>query len=265
MQPLTSLEKNMLEIYDTNNWFRVKSETCFSIRPMIEEARMNDGIIRIFVFDGKNSNDYRRQFYSEYKKNRKLPQDSFFDNLRFFEELLHYAPKTVSIVKLDGVEADDVIAKLCQLYYPYDDINIWSTDRDLTQIKNAKFPMIHNLNENERDYVFTKKVLLGDSSDNYNFCKGFGKSTWDRLTTFTKSKLKELCENPSENLKQQVLKVCELDLGKRAVTALSKIDITTFNIAKKVVGFRGNLPPILCDVGIGRDDIIDNKLQELMI
>lgn len=248
-------------IYDTNNWFRVQIEREMSIRPLVAEANRQDGNLRIFVFDGKNCNNYRRQFYPKYKVTRKQPVDTFFQNLEFFRELLSYCNKNTITVKIDGFEADDIIAELSS-FYP--SVTILSTDKDLLQIKNAKLPMANNKWE-DREYIFTKKVIVGDPSDNISGIAGFGETTWKRLTNYTKDVLKDLCENPSQGMKDWVVENCSIDLGSRAANALKNINMEDFINLTKVVGFRKDVPNIKMNFGTNREDIIEEKLKELFI
>ena len=113
-------------VYDCNNYCRVKSETSINfMRDLIYEACKKDGIIRFYVFDGKNSNAYRREFYPKYKMTREMPKDNFFENLKWFKELLSFAPKSVGTIQLDGYEADDVIAQLGNWFPEITVFSIW--------------------------------------------------------------------------------------------------------------------------------------------
>lgn len=221
-------------IYDCNNYVRIKSETSFSgsfIRELINEAnRDSDEVIKFYVFDGNNSNAYRRQFYPEYKLTRKPPIDNFFENLKWFKELLGFAKSNVCTIQVDGCEADDVIAEIAT-WFP--SVTIFSTDKDLLQIQNATLPMANNDWE-KRDLIFARKVLCGDSSDNIKGIKGFGETTWKNMSNESKYLAKVWVEKGSAECK----KIFADSLATRAKNVILGASDEEIEMLKKVVGFR---------------------------
>ena len=240
-------------IYDCNNYVRIKSETSLSgsfIRSLIEEAnRDSDEVIKFYVFDGPKANAYRREFYSEYKKTRKLPTDNFFDNLKWFKELLSYCKPNVCTIQLDGYEADDVIASLSKWFK---EVTIFSTDKDLLQIPNAKLPMANGEWENPK-FIFARKVLCGDPSDNIKGLKGFGETTWKNLTDVQKSLAAYWLENGLVSCQ----KAFADSLPTRAQKVILEASDEEIDILKKLVMFRQ----------VKREDIKlnwgDNNLEEI--
>lgn len=229
--PDMSFEK--IYIYDCNNYVRIKSETSLSgsfIRSLIEEANRDDNAIKFYVFDGPNANAYRREFYPEYKQTRKPPIDNFFENLRWFEELLQYAKPNVCRIKVNGYEADDIIAELSSWFK---EVTVFSTDKDLLQIPNATLPMANDKWE-MKNLIFARKVLCGDSSDNIKGVKGFGDTTWKSLTDWQKILSDQWLSRGSVEAKWSFVE----SLPTRAKNALLGTSDEEIEVLKKVVGFR---------------------------
>ncbi len=208
-----------VRIYDTNNWVRIMLENDFAgygIRSLWNEIKYkNDADLRIFVFEGKNGNAIRRSIYPEYKMKRTPATDTFFENLNFFRELLDFAPENVYTAWCDGYEGDDTIATLCHDLKGCE-IEVMSTDRDLTQILNASFPMVKK-DLTDRRFIRLYKTLVGDPSDNICGLKGFGLSAWERtrnvwdlLEEFVKGKDVDL--NRFDHKTQNILLGADRDL-----------------------------------------------------
>lgn len=217
-------------IYDTNNWARITLEkdiTGMGIETLLEEALRRDGHIRIFVFDGRKGNKRRRDLYPEYKATRKPAQDFFYENIKMFRDLLEYAPNKTARCIVDGYEADDVINFLAK---QFSQVTIMTTDRDLTQITSACFPMIQT-DLTDREYIRTYKTLVGDQSDNIKGVQGFGKTTWKNVPHLWPY-LKMFCENP--NIFPREL---EEGLTERALTALKEASPEQIKLLWKITGF----------------------------
>jgi 5'-3' exonuclease len=185
--------KNIL-IIDVNNWVRVKMAESLggaSIFSLYQEVIANSlaGKLQIFVSDGINSRKKRKEIYPEYKAKRTKPDQSIFDGINFFKELLINAPKNVLRIEIPEWEADDVIANLVEKNLKGVEVGIISTDRDLTalrihkEVDTLKEPMC------EPKWVKLYKILVGDSSDNISGVKGFGDSAWEKLSDEVKDRL----------------------------------------------------------------------------
>lgn len=253
--------KQKIYIYDCNNYVRIKSETSFSgsfLRSLTDEANRHDNAIKFYVFDGVNANDYRRQFYPEYKKTRKPPLDNFFDNLKWFKELLSYAETFVCTVQVDGYEADDVIAEMSSWFK---EVTIFSTDKDLLQIPNATLPMANNDWE-KRDLIFARKVLCGDPSDNIKGIKGFGETTWKSMSNESKYLAKVWVEKGSAECKR----IFAESLPTRAKNVILGASDEEIDTLKKIIGFRPiNRDSIKLEFGNGKLGIIERQLSEYML
>lgn len=179
-------------IFDMNNWIRVKmaesmgGASLFSLwQELLASSNQKDLIF--CVFDGINSRKKRKKIYPDYKAKRKPADQSIYDGMKFFKELLKYAPVNVRTIEVPEYEADDVIATVTIKMASKDDkLDIVSTDRDLTQLRVS--PNIGTLKEPvvEPKWVKTYKMLVGDSSDNIPGVKGFGEAAWDKLSSYTK-------------------------------------------------------------------------------
>ena len=185
--------KNIL-IIDVNNWVRVKMAESLggaSISTLYQETLSNSmvGKLQIFVSDGYNSRKKRREIYPEYKANRKQPDQSVFDGINFFKELLENAPANVLRIEIPEWEADDVIANLVEKNFKGVEVGIISTDKDLTQLRIHKEVDTLKNPSCEPKWVKLYKMLVGDSSDNIPGVKGFGESAWAKLSDDFKDRM----------------------------------------------------------------------------
>lgn len=180
------MSKNLL-IIDTNNWVRVKMAESLggaSVLTLYTEVMANslEGKVQVFVSDGINSRKKRKEIYPEYKAKRKPTDQSIYDGINMFKELLVNMPSNVLRIEIPEWEADDVIANLCEKTFANIPLGIISTDRDLTQLR------IHsNIDTLKEPNVLPKwvklyKILVGDPSDNLPGVKGFGDAAWMNLS-----------------------------------------------------------------------------------
>lgn len=177
----------MIRIIDANNYVRKEIETDptgMSLRTIIGATA--GGTLSIFVWDGVNSNARRREIYPAYKGNRKPVAENIYATFDLLKKALKHTCAMQCEVK--GYEADDVIAKLVRTS-PEDEIEIWSNDMDFLQLS-AEFPGRVFCGCNPKvpaEDVVLYKVLVGDPSDNIKGIRGFGKKSWDSLTTEDKA------------------------------------------------------------------------------
>ena len=132
----------------------------------------------VICADGMNT--WRKQFFPEYKANRKKSRDnSSMDWVEIFrilhtvrDEIRDYLP--YKVIHIEGVEADDIIASLVmetQEFGQDEPVMIISSDKDFIQLqkfKNVKqFSPIQKkmvTDKNPRTYLFNH-IMRGDSSD----------------------------------------------------------------------------------------------------
>jgi 5'-3' exonuclease len=129
----------------------------------------------ILVFDSKGS--WRKRVYPEYKAHRKeareasqIDFDAFFKVLEPFVTGLQNVFPNIEILKVDGLEGDDIIAIMAQNFS--DKITIISTDKDFYQLQT--FKNVKQFNPVEKKYAnvlnaktaLECKIIGGDKSDN---------------------------------------------------------------------------------------------------
>lgn len=158
----------------------------------------------ILVFDGKGGSQRRRKIYPEYKANRKPPvrlnraydmttDEQERENMKYqlvsLIEMLECLP--VTILALDHVEADDVIAYLSQLItQDGGESIIYSTDKDFLQLASPNVKIYNPVKKKTfseqvvlEDYGIHPKhfhffrALNGDKSDNIDGVRGVGEAT----------------------------------------------------------------------------------------
>lgn len=170
------------KLYDTNNYARKVFERSSSGLPLRElfDAAYFEPEPAVFFFDGPGAKAPRLALYPEYKAKRVGAPDNFYIILRFFEELLAHTNNV--IVKVPGVEADDVIATYVRAN-PEGIFEIESTDRDFGALHRAGVTQPNaNMKGVPADEVRLHKTLLGDTSDNIPGLVKFGPKAWEALT-----------------------------------------------------------------------------------
>lgn len=140
---------------------------------------------------------YRKEIYPEYKQNRKdlvekqTPEEKeearkFFDEYERTLELLD-THKDITVLRYQGVEADDIAAYVCSRLNDYGFNQAWliSSDRDWDLLINESVSRFSYVTRKEQtldtwDYPVTPeqyisyKVLTGDAGDNIPGIPGVG-------------------------------------------------------------------------------------------
>ena len=153
----------------------------------------------IIVFDGKNGSKRRRKIYPEYKAQRKIKkrlnrnvdwgtapadeQESMKLQMGRLVEYLEYLPLT--LVSIDGVEADDVMAYISKQLLLKSKIVLMSTDKDFLQLVDNRISVwsptkkiLYTPEKVKDEYgipsknLLTYRILDGDKSDNINGVQG---------------------------------------------------------------------------------------------
>jgi len=186
----------------------------------------------IIVFDGKGGSNRRRKLYPGYKAKRRtkkirLNRVNDFENmdderhsmmmqLSRCVEYLETLP--VSILSIDSVEADDVIAYISKQLLPKSNHIIMSTDKDFLQLVSDRISVwsptkkkLYKPDVVKEEYGVTSKNLLmtrifdGDVSDNIKGVMGIGSKTLlknfpdlaDEGVTYTVDEIVDKCEQGS--------------------------------------------------------------------
>ncbi len=158
----------------------------------------------IVVFDGKGGSQRRRKIFPQYKQNRKPPvrlnrsydlttDEQEKENMKWqlitLVDMLECLPLTV--LALDNVEADDVIAYLSQLISAENGKSIiYSTDKDFFQLADNNTTIYNPIKKKTFDvnviledygihptHFHFFRALNGDKSDNIDGVKGVGETT----------------------------------------------------------------------------------------
>lgn len=173
----------MIRLVDGNNVFKRYYHTMGTdaLQTMyLDSISQNPNLLKIiWVWDGKNSNQRRKDIYPDYKGKRQPSPDEFYQTRNLFKDLL--ACSNCMTLEVPGWEADDWIAHMA--LNTQGEVEIVSTDQDfhaldkpnLTQITEYPSPV-------PKSHMRMYKVLVGDTSDNIPGLKGFGKGTWDKMT-----------------------------------------------------------------------------------
>lgn len=156
----------------------------------------------IIVFDGKGGSQRRRKLYPEYKQHRsgkynirreeyKSVEDEQVSMRRQMVRLIEYLDLLpVTVVCLDNIEADDVVAYMVQDFFTDLKVRIVSTDRDFLQLVSDRVEVWSPVKKRlytpdvirdefgfHPDNYLIYRALTGDDSDNIGGIKGIGLKT----------------------------------------------------------------------------------------
>ena len=151
-------------------------EVFFSIVNQIEETYELD---KVMTFAGSKGN-FRKQISDTYKANRIAR-----DIPPILNELQDYVISTYEAKQGYGIETDDLVAtywKNLSETFGRNEVLIVSIDKDYKQLPcliynyHLKHQCYYDIDEQEAKYNFYEQMIMGDTSDNVNFCKGYGKA-----------------------------------------------------------------------------------------
>jgi DNA polymerase-1 len=191
----------------------------------------------ILVFDGAGGSNNKRNLYPEYKANRnknRMTNYSIFTNKEEETEsinnqmarLIQYLQcLPVSMICVDGIEADDTIGYLVGKFQKYDstkEVTIMSADQDFLQLVSDKVKVysptkkkifkpqdvLEAFSVSSYNYI-NYKILMGDSSDNLPGVDGLGpKKTlkmFPELASDTPTTLNEMLEKCASKIDEHEL------------------------------------------------------------
>jgi len=221
------------------------------LNKLIRENNPTDVLV---IWDGEGGSLKRRSMYKDYKAGRKPKLNrqydfenvdeqivSFAHQINMLNEYLDYLP--VTAIKINGLEADDVIAYLCNLVLDNEDQKIIvSTDKDFYQLLSnnvtiyvptkKKYITIKELKDTVNilpENFILMKALMGDNSDNVKGIKGIGEKTVIKLFPFLSEKICELKdifnhadENKDKNIKyKSIISQREIIINNVSIMQLS--------------------------------------------
>lgn len=191
-------------LIDGNNWLRRKYEeerSMSGLRASVTSLRSeiaNPKKTTVFFWDGKGANRYRKEIFPDYKGKRTNDGlDEFHHQINIFREIVENLP--VPHFRVDGYEADDIIAGFVRSLPKGTKVHIKSTDKDFEQLEGTTHegktltdtlqkevddakakdkPIIGANPIITADLVVPFKVMVGDISDSIPGIPGFGKKRW---------------------------------------------------------------------------------------
>jgi DNA polymerase-1 len=164
--------------------------------------RMVDPTKIVIVFDGVGGSNARRNLFPDYKANRNASRITNYDIFSSkdeeqesinnqMERLVQYLKcLPVTIISIDGLEADDIIGYVATKFEPHEEtqkVTIMSADKDFLQLVSDKTSAYsptkkktYTPKEVKEEYgvscdnFINYKILLGDQSDNVPGISGLG-------------------------------------------------------------------------------------------
>jgi DNA polymerase-1 len=222
----------------------------------------------VIVFDGAGSSESRKKLNPEYKANRGGNRITNYDIFNSKDEetesiknqverLIHYLQcLPVSVIAIDGIEADDTIAYLANKFDSFDptkEVTIMSADKDFLQLTTNKIQIyspvkkkIYKLKDVYEEYnipahnFIMYKVLLGDQSDNLDGVPGLGPKKllklFPELSKEEKVNLESIIRKSIDNINEHKLyktvveRTNQLELNDKLMN-LEDVFITPENLA----------------------------------
>jgi len=145
----------------------------------------------VAVYD--SGHEYRTAIYADYKRKRHEEREKNDPRLRRALKDLEDASKAflanigATCISVEGVEADDVIALICQGFRDQGKM-IYTNDADLLQLSDENTlvmlsgqPVTGEYKGIPLDLIALNKALVGDSSDGYLGLRRFGPKAWQHL------------------------------------------------------------------------------------
>ena len=235
----------------------------------------------IIVFDGKDGSKRRRKIYPQYKETRKIkkrlnrnvdwgtaPQDeeeSLKQQIGRLIEYLEHLPLT--LISVDGIEADDTMAYISQQLLPESNIILMSTDKDFLQLVDDRVKVwsptkkkmytpdsvfeeygIHSKN------MLTYRILDGDKSDNIGGIKGAGLKTlkkfcpqFSSIEKFDVRDLLEFVEKSNKKIKllENIKNSSNIIKRNYLLMKLNKVDIPKHTMRKIQGAVNNEIPKLI--------------------
>ena len=214
------------------------------VLPIVNSLKNGDSIC-VCLDTGKKT--YRHDILDSYKGNRPPCPEPLIVQMPILREFLDCF--NISHLEIDGFEADDVAGTIAYKFKDFDDVQIYTSDKDYLQLVTENISInlmkkgmkdIQNVNVNNFEELFQMKPdqirdfkgLCGDSSDNLKGIPGVGEKT--ALTLINKyQSLENIYEKIDElkgKLKENLIANKEQgELCKRLATINKNIDLDVRN------------------------------------
>ena len=199
--------------------------------------RMTDPTKVIIVFDGVGGSNARRNLFPDYKANRNVnrmtnysifqskaeEQESINNQMERLIQYLKCLP--VTVISIDGLEADDIIGYLANKFQVHDEtqkVTIMSADKDFLQLVSDKVQcysptkkkvytpkdVLEEFGVSSSNFL-NYKILMGDSSDNIPGISGLGPKKliklFPELVGDTKIELDEIISSSADKVDENKL------------------------------------------------------------
>jgi len=235
----------------------------------------------IVVFDGKNGSGRRQKIYPEYKSTRKVkrrlnrnvdwgtaPQDeeqSMRQQMGRLVEYLEHLPLT--LVCIDGIEADDTMAYISQQVLKDSDCILMSTDKDFLQLVDDRVKVwsptkkkLYNKQAVLDEFgipsrnMLTYRIIDGDKSDNINGVMGAGLKSLIKYIPqitededFTAMDLINFVNNTDSKIKllENIKKSSNIIKRNYLLMQLNKVDIPNHTKMKIQGAVNGKVPQLI--------------------
>jgi 5'-3' exonuclease len=141
-------------------------------------------INQVLVFSGSKGN-FRKYLSPKYKANRigiALPP--------LLNDMHKFVKESYNSIIGYGVETDDMVARYwynLSKEHGRDNVMIISIDKDYRQFPaliynyHHKHKCVYDISEEEAMYNFYEQMIVGDTADNVQYCKGYGKKYAEKL------------------------------------------------------------------------------------
>ena len=183
------------DLYNDGNHLGAIYHFINTIRKFLEEHNHDKVIV---FWDSENSSSCRKKIYPQYKSNRRQDMNEYKYESYLQQKIrvkMYLEEVFVRQVEVDNNESDDLIAYYTQIA-TNEDIIIFSSDKDLTQLINERVTIyspvsktyfkqgdkiIINKVDIPHENVLICKVFTGDKSDNIDGIEGLGEKTLVKL------------------------------------------------------------------------------------
>ena len=199
---------------------------------------------------------FRKEMYELYKANRAEMDPAMQEQMPYFEPMI--AAFDIPGIRVEGVEADDIIATLVERYSDSHKMTIVSSDKDLMQLIRPNVTMLDTMRSRTigasevaekfgvtPDRVTHVQALIGDSSDNVPGVRGIGPKTAAKLIEEFDT-LNNLFDN-LDKIEKEKLRVslhesrADAEISFKLVTLKTDVEIPDSQVSKDSLRFSPTL------------------------